>query len=135
MISGVRPAMEVFDLRAISAVAPMVDLTAGIFAMLVAVLAAHAVFIPKFYFHNPRLALAFLAISLPGLFAVVATLAIYPARIYLASFIYVVVFVFLGCVVPRSSPNKYELRRRAVAGSASMLFSVAFAWWLAFAPR
>jgi len=127
--------MEVFDLRAISSVAPMVDLTAGMFAMLVAFLAAHAVFIPKLYFQNPRLALAFLAISLLCLLAVVATLAIYPARIYLASFIYVVVFVILGCVAPRSSPCKFQLRRRAVAGSAFMLFGVAFAWWLAIAPR
>ena len=113
----------------------MVDLTAGMFAMLVAFLAAHAVFIPKLYLQNPRLALAFLAISLLCLLAVVATLAIYPARIYLASFIYVVVFVILGCVAPRSSPCKFQLRRRAVAGSAFMLFGVAFAWWLAFAPR
>ena len=113
----------------------MVDLTAGIFAMLVTALAAHVVFIPRFYFHSPRLALAFLAISLLGLLAVVATLAIYPGRIYLASFIYVVLFVFLGCVAPRSSPNTLQLRRRAVAGSAVMLVGVAFAWWLAFAPR
>lgn len=54
--------MELFDLRAISSVAPMVDLTAGIFAMLVTALAAHVVFIPRFYFYSPRLALAFLAI-------------------------------------------------------------------------
>ena len=127
--------MDVFDLRAISSLAPMVDLTAGIIAMLVAVLAAHAVFIPKLHFHSPRLALAFLAISLLGLFTVVATLAAYPARVYLSSFIYVAVFALLGCVAPRSSPNKFQLRRRAVAGSAFMLFGVAFAWWLAFAPR
>jgi hypothetical protein len=124
--------MEVFDLRAISSVAPKVDLTAGIFAMLVAVLAAHAVFVPKL---DLRFALVFVAISLLGLLAVVATLAIYPARIYFASFIYLVVFGFFGCILSRSSPNKFQLRRRAVAGSVFMLFSVVFAWWLAFAPR
>lgn len=124
--------MEVFDLRSISSVAPMVDLTAGIFAMLVAVLVAHAAFIPKL---NLRSALAFVAFSLLCLLAVVATLAVSPGRIYLASLVYVVVFVLLGGIASHSSPNKPQLRRRAAAGSAFMFLSVAFAWWLAFAPR
>ena len=112
--------------------APKVDLTAGIFAMLVAALVANVVLVSKL---NPRSALAFLAVSLPGLLAVVATPAIHPGRIHLASLIYAVAFVILGCVASRSSPNRYQLRRRAVAGSALMFFGVAFAWWLAFAPR
>ena len=124
--------MEVFDLRSISSVAPMVDLTAGLFAMLVAVLVAHAVVIPRL---NRRLAFAFLAISSLCLLTVVATLAISPGRIYLASLIYVAVFVALAGVVSLSVPNKFQLRRWAAAGSAFMAFSVAFAWWLAFAPR
>ena len=124
--------MEVFDLRSISSVAPMVDLTAGIFAMLVAVLVAHAIFIPKL---NPRSAVAFVAISLLCLLAVVATLAVSPGRIYLASLIYVVAFLFLGGIASRSSLNKPQLRRRAAAGSVLMFLSVVFAWWLAFAPR
>ena len=112
----------------------MVDLTAGIIVMLVAVLVAYALFIPKLYFHHPRLGFVFLALSLLGLLPVVATLALYPARIYVATLIYVVVFVFSGCIVTRSSPNKL-LRRRALAGAALMFFGVALAWWLAFAPR
>ena len=124
--------MEVFDLRSISSVAPMVDLTAGFFAMLVAVLVAHAVVIPRL---DRRSAFAFLAISSLCLLAVVATLAISPGRIYLASLIYVAVFLLLAGVVSFSAPHKFQLRRRAAAGSAFMTFSVAFAWWLAFAPR
>jgi hypothetical protein len=110
----------------------MVDLTAGIFAMLVAVLVAHSIFIPKL---NSRSALAFVAISLFCLLAVAATLAVFPSRIYLAGLVYVVVFISLAGVASRSSPNKPQLWRRAAAGSAFMFLSVAVAWWLAFAPR
>ena len=124
--------MEVFDLRSISSVAPLVDLTAGIFAVLVAVLVAHSILIPKL---NSRSALAFVAISLLCLLAVVTTLAVSPSRIYLAGLGYVVVFLFLAGVASHSSPNKPQIRRRAAAGSAFIFLSVAVAWWLAFAPR
>jgi len=127
--------MEDFDLRAISSVAPTIDLTAGIVIMLMTALIAHAVFIPKLYSHSPRLAIALLAASLLGLLSVAASLAAYPAKIYLTSSTYVAVFAFVGCLASRSSSNKFQLRRRAVAGSALMLFGVGFAWWLAFAPR
>ena len=124
--------MEAFNLRAISSVAPMLDLQAGLIAMFVAALVAHVILIPKL---SPRSALAFVAFSLLGLLAVAVTLAASPPRVYLASAIYVVAFVVWAGVVSRSSPNKFQLRRRAMAGSLSMLFGVAFAWWLAFAPR
>ena len=124
--------MEVFDLRSISSVAPMIDLTAGIVAMLLAALAAHLVLLPKL---SPRWALAFVAASLLALLAVVATLALYPTKLYFACLIYAVLFVVLGGVVSRGSPNKFQVRRRAAAGSTCMLLTVAFAWWLAFAPR
>lgn len=110
----------------------MVDLTAGIFAMLVAALVAHFILIPKL---SSRSALAFVAISLLCLLAVVAMLAVFPSRIYLAGLVYVVVFIFLAGVASYSSPNKHQLRRQAAAGSALMFLSVAVAWWLAFAPR
>ena len=127
--------MEDFHLRAISSVAPTIDLTAGIVIMLMTALVAHAVFIPKLYSHSPRLAITFLAVSLLGLLSVVASLAAYPAKIYLASLIYVAVFAFVGCLASRRSSYKFQLRRRAVAASTFMLFGVGFAWWLAFAPR
>lgn len=124
--------MKSFDLSAVSSVAPMVDLRAGVVAMLVAALVAHAILVPKL---GVRPASIFLGMSLPGLFAVAATLALSPARLHVASLAYVVAFVVLAGVVSSSAPNRFQLRRRAMAGAASMLLGVAFAWWLAFAPR
>ena len=67
--------MKSFDLSAVSSVAPMVDLRAGVVAMLVAALVAHAILVPKL---GVRPASIFLGMSLPGLFAALAVFAAFP---------------------------------------------------------
>ena len=127
--------MEAFDLRAVSSVAPRTDLVAGTLIMLFAALVAHGILIFKLFPHSPRAALTILLAFLLGIFAVSATLAVRPPRIYLASVLYIAAFVLVSHIAARGLPGKYAFRRWTAFGAAIMFASVTFAWWLAFAPR
>lgn len=127
--------MEAFDLRAISSLAPMGDLTAGIMIMLVAALVAHAAFVPKLCAHSWRKALVFLAVSLLAFLGVISVLPAHPRQLYLASAAYVAVFFVAGCLASRQAPGERQLRARALLGAAGMLVAVAVAWFAAFMPR
>jgi hypothetical protein len=70
-----------------------------------------------------------------GIFAVAATLAIRPPKIYLASFLYIAAFVLISHIAARALPGKYAHRRWTAFGVVIMFVSVTFAWWIAVAPR
>ncbi len=127
--------MDGFDLRALSSVAPRTDLVAGVLIVLFAAVVAHGILIFKLFPHSPRAALTVLLTFLLGIFAVAATLAVRPPRIYLASILYIAAFVLVSHIATRGLPGKYASRRWTAFGAAIMFASVTFAWWLAFAPR
>jgi hypothetical protein len=127
--------MEGFDLRAVSSVAPRGDLIVGTLIMLFAALVAHGALIFKLFPHNPRAALTIALAFLLGVLAVAATLAARPPKIYLASFLYIAAFVLISHISIRDLPGKYAFRRWAAFGAAIMSVGVAFAWWIAVAPR
>jgi hypothetical protein len=127
--------MEAFDLRAVSSVAPRGDLIVGALIMFFAALVAHGALIFKLFPHSPRAALTVLLAFLLGIFAVAATLAVRPPRIYLASVLYIAAFVLVSHIATRGLPGKYASRRWTASGAAIMFIGVAFAWWIAVAPR
>jgi hypothetical protein len=127
--------MEAFDLRAVSSVAPQTDLVLGTLIMFFAALVAHGALIFKLFPQSPRAALTVLLAFLVGVLAVAATLATRPPRIYLASLLYIAVFVVIGHVASRDLPGKYASRRWTAFGAAMMFIGVTFAWWIALAPR
>lgn len=127
--------MEAFDFRAVSSVAPRTDLVLGTLIMFFAALVAHGALIFKLFPQSPRAALTVLLAFLLGVLAGAATLAIRPPRIYLASLLYIALFVVIGHVASLGLPGKYACRRWTAFGAAMMFMGVAFAWWLAVAPR
>jgi hypothetical protein len=127
--------MEGFDLRAVSSVAPQGDLIVGTLIMFFAALVAHGALIFKLFPHSPRAALTVLLAFLLGILAVAATLAVRPPKIYLASFLYVAAFVLISHISIRDLPGKYASRRWTAFGAAIMFIGIAFAWWIAVAPR
>ena len=127
--------MEAFDLRAVSSVAPRTDLVLGVLIMFFAALVAHGALIFKLFPHSPRAALTMLLAFLLGILMVAATLAVRPPGIYLASVLYIAAFVLVSHMVSRALPGKHAARRWTASGATLMFVGVAFAWWVAVAPR
>lgn len=127
--------MNAFDLRAISSVAPLLDLQVGIYLMLFAAVIAHALVLPKMGAARLRSAVAFIAVSLLGVAAIMATLAMQPRRLHLACAAYVLVFAVAASVASRGMQHRPSIHKRIFPGAAIMLTSVVLAWWVAFAPR
>ena len=127
--------MEALDLRAVSSVAPRTDLVLGVLIMFFAALVAHGALIFKLFPHSPRAALTMLLAFLLGMLAVAATLAVRPPMIYLASVLYIAAFVLVSHMMSRGLPGKHAARRWTASGAALMFVGVAFAWWVAVAPR
>ena len=124
-----------FDLRAISSLAPMGDLVFGIIAMLVAAALANLLIIPKLFSLNAHAARTMLAITALGLIASVATLLIAPPKLYFAVLIYVVSFTVVGLTVSWRSIGWPQAALRVVGGSACMLLALFLAYIAAFMPR
>ena len=127
--------MQAFDLRAVSSVAPRTDLVLGVLIMFFAALVAHGALIFKLFPHSPRAALTMLLAFLLGILMVAATLAVRPAGIYLANVLYIAAFVLVSHMVSRALPGKHAARRWTASGATLMFVGVAFAWWVAVAPR
>jgi hypothetical protein len=124
-----------FDLRAISSLAPMDDLVFGVIAMLVAAALANLFIIPKLFSLDARAATALLVITALGLIAAVATLATEPRELYFAVLIYVVVFMLVGLAVSWRSIGWRQAALRVVGGSACMFVALFVAYAAAFMPR
>ena len=124
-----------FDLRAISSLAPMGDLVFGVIAMLVAAAVANLLIIPKLFSLDARAARALLAVTSLGLIAALATLATWPPKLYFAVLIYVVLFMLVGLAVSWRSIGWPQAALRVVGGSACMLVALFAAYVAAFLPR
>ena len=124
-----------FDLRAISSLAPMGDLIFGIIAMVVAAALANLFIIPKLYALNARAARTLLGVTALGLLAAVATLAIEPPELYFAVLAYVASFMLVGLVVSWRSIGWPQAALRVVGGSACMFIALFVAYVAAFLPR
>jgi len=124
-----------FDLREISSVAPVGDLALGIALMLAATSIAHLAIIPKLLSRNARRAKALLILTSFGVIAAIATLAVSPPSLYLATLIYAAAFTVTGLALSWHSIGWRQALARAAVGSACMLVAIAVAHWVAFAPR
>ena len=124
-----------FDLRAISSLAPMGDLVFGIIAMLVAAALANLFIIPKLFSLDARAAIALLGVTALGLIAAVATLVTEPPKLYFAVLTYVVSFMLIGLAVSWRSIGWPQAALRVVGGSACMFVALFVAYVAAFLPR
>lgn len=124
-----------FDLRAISSLAPMGDLVLGIVVMLAAMAIANLAIVPKLFSRDRRAAKVLLAVTLAGLVAAIATLALWPRELYFAAFLYVVAFALIGVAVSWRSIGWPQTIARIAGGSACMFVAVVLAYAAAFMPR
>ena len=124
-----------FDLRAISSLAPMGDLVFGIVAMLVAAGIANLCIIPKLFLLDARAATALLGVTVLGLIAAVATLVSEPPKLYLAVLTYIVSFMMIGLAVSWRSIGWPQAALRVLGGSACMFAALFVAYVAAFMPR
>ena len=124
-----------FDLRAISSLAPMGDLVFGIIVMLVAAVVANLVILPKLFSRDSRSATILLSVTVLGFVVAAATLAIWPRKLYLAVLIYVVAFMLVGLAVSRRSIGGPQAMTRIAGGSLCMFIALAVAYAAAFMPR
>jgi hypothetical protein len=123
------------NLRALSSVAPLGDLQAGICVMLLAVSIAHVAIVPRLCADSPRTTGGFLLCSALGLVAVVTALMTLPRAFYAASVVYVAAFAVAASIASNASAARFALRKRILLSVAVMLASIAVASWMAFAPR
>ena len=124
-----------FDLRAISSLAPMGDLVFGIIVMLVAVVLANLVILPKLFSRDSRSATILLSVTVLGFVVAAATLAIWPRKLYLTVLIYVFSFTLVGLAVSRRSIGGSQAIARVAGGSLCMFIALAVAYAAAFMPR
>ena len=124
-----------FDLRAISSVAPLADLTFGITLVLLAFAIANFATLPKLFSRDPRAAKLLLALSICGFAVSVATLAAWPSKLYLAVLYYVVAFTVIGLAVSWRSIGWPQAIARVVGGSTCMFVALSVAYAAAFMPR
>ncbi len=123
------------DLRAISSLAPMSDLVIGIIVMLVAVALANLVILPKLFSCDARSATILLSVTVLGFVVAVATLAIWPRKLYLTVLIYAVSFTLVGLAVSWRSIGGTQAIARVAGGSLCMFIALAVAYAAAFMPR
>ena len=124
-----------FDLRAISSLAPMSDLVIGILVMLVAAVLANLVILPKLYSRDSRSATILLSVTVLGVVVAAATLAIWPRKLYLTVLIYVVSFTLVGLAVSLRSIGGAQAIARVAGGSLCMFIALLVAYAAAFMPR
>jgi hypothetical protein len=124
-----------FDLRAISSLAPIGDLVFGIMVMVAAAALANIVVVPKLFSVNARAATVLLAVTTLGFIAAVATLATVPPKLYFAVLVYIVLFAFVGLAVSWRTIGGFQAALRVVGGSACMFIALFVAYVAAFMPR
>ena len=124
-----------FDLRAISSLAPLGDLVFGIIAMLVAAALANLLVIPKLFSIDARAGRAVLAVTSLGLIAAVATLASNPPKLYFAVLIYIVSFTLVGLALSWRTLGWLQSTLRVIGGSACMFIALFVAYVAAYLPR
>ena len=124
-----------FDLRAISSLAPMGDLLFGIIVMLVATVLANLVILPKLFSRDSRSAMILLSVTVLGFVVATATLAIWPRKLYLTVLIYVVSFTLIGLAVSQRSIGGAQAMARIAGGSLCMFIALVVAYAAAFMPR
>ena len=124
-----------FDLRAISSLAPMGDLAFGLIAMLVAAALANLLIIPKLFSLDARAARALLTVTALGFVAAVATLVTQPTRLYFAVLTYIVSFMLVGLAVSWHTIGWPQAALRVVGGSACMFIALSMAYVAAYLPR
>ena len=124
-----------FDLRAISSLAPMDDLVFGIVAVLVATALANLAILPKLFARDPRSATILLAVTGLGFAVATATLAIWPRKLYFAVLIYVLAFTLVGLVASWRSIGWPQAVARVVGGALCMFIALTVASVAVFMPR
>lgn len=124
-----------FDLRAISSLAPMGYLVFGLIVMLQAVVLADLVILPKLFSRDSRSATILLSVTALGFFVATATLAPWPRMLYLTVLIYVVTFTLVGLAVSRRSIGGTQAIARVAGGSSCMFIALVVAYADAFMPR
>ena len=124
-----------FDLQAISAVAPIGDLVFGIVVICVAVLVANLAVLPKVASRNSQAAAVLFGVTALGIAATLTVLAVQPPSIFLVVLVYVVAFTLTGLAIAWRDVERFQATVRVVGGSACMLLALAVAQWVAHAPR
>lgn len=124
-----------FDLRSMSAVAPMGDILFGVGSMVVAIVVANLSLLPALAGRDLRTGRIFGGVSGIGMVCILAVLAVQPPGFFAVVLAYIVVFSGSGLFLGRRVLGWRPAVIRVVTGAGFMLLTLMISRWIIYAPR